>query len=99
LNPPTRRAILDFSGGSEALGPGGLGAKSSFGMARNLRRRELLEIRRQGHEEYLRNHFGPSYTLRIEGDEAVVRGLWGTLTVRMPRDDLWDWYALRKRGF
>lgn len=68
-------------------------------MSRTFRQRELLETRRVSHERYLRDRWGPSYTLRVEGREAVVRGLWGDLTVRMPRDALWEYDALRKRGF
>ena len=68
-------------------------------MGRRLGRHERLEIRRRAHEDYLRRAHGPSYTLRIERGEAVIRGVWGGLVVRMPKDALWDPDALSKRGF
>ena len=65
-----------------------------------LTRRQLLAIRREAHEQYLRRRHGPWWSLSIEGDEAVVRcGPTDILTVRFPAGVLFERDALSRHGF
>ena len=65
-----------------------------------LTRRQLLAIRREAHEQYLRRRHGPWWSLSIEGDEAVVRcGPTHILTVRFPAGELFERDALSRHGF
>lgn len=68
--------------------------------------RQLLELRREAHEDYLRRvqavrGRGPfsRFEIAVEDGEAVVRGLGGWFTVRFPARGLMDRDALHKRGF
>ena len=64
-----------------------------------LNRRQLLEIRRGAHEQYLRRRMGPSFSLTVEGGTAVVRAYEGSLEVRFAARRLFEPDALRRCGF
>lgn len=60
----------------------------------------MLEIRRREHERYVRQRYGWLWSLRIERGQAVLQyGFLDTFTVRFPARDLFDPWALSKRGF
>ena len=65
-----------------------------------LTKRQLLEIQRAAHEQYVKRRHGWWWTLSVEGDEAIVRcGPADILTVRFPAKDLFERDALSKHGF
>ena len=66
---------------------------------RKLTKRQLLEIRRAAHENYLRRRLWPSRVcLAIEGRDAVIRTADG-VTLRFPREKLFEPDCLRRLGF
>lgn len=65
---------------------------------RNLSRRELLEIRRAAHEQYLRRRLWPMRVwLEIEGGYAVLRR-GDSFELRFPAVWLFETYAMSRLG-
>ncbi len=65
---------------------------------RTLTKRQLLEIRREAHEHYLRRRLWPARaSLTIEGRDAVIRTADG-ITLRFPREKLHEPDCIRRLG-